>query len=118
MAFAARSGNGGEQIRLIIRDNVGELFLLEYGDDLLFRIADSHGGIDHKDSDVGFSEDTLRFLHTQTAQLALVVIAGGVDYHDRTHGQYLHRLFDRVGRRSAHIGDHGKLLTGDGIHQA
>ena len=56
--------------------------------------------------------------HAAFAQFALVAKSCRIYDNARAERMYLHRLVDRVGRRSRHIGDNGYLLSGKALMSA
>lgn len=55
--------------------------------------------------------------HAAFAQFALVAKSCRIYDNARAERMYLHRLVDRVGRRSRHIGDNGYLLSGKSVDE-
>ena len=55
--------------------------------------------------------------HAAFAQFALVTKSCRIYDNARAERMYLHRLVDRVGRRSRHIGDNGYLLSGKSVDE-
>ena len=55
--------------------------------------------------------------HAAFAQFALVTKSCRIYVNARAERMYLHRLVDRVGRRSRHIGDNGYLLSGKSVDE-
>ena len=66
---------------------------------------------------VGLSQHLKTLVNTHAAHSALVVDAGGVDPHHRSHAANLHGLLHWVGSGAGQIRHNGYLLPGEEIHQ-
>ena len=88
-----------------------------------FAVIVIHSGacVDNKDGNICFVQGLLRSAHTQIADAALaagVVKARRINNHDRAERENLHRLADRVRRRTADFRDHCKVLIRYRVDQA
>ena len=113
-----RRGMLRHQIGFVHDNYVVDAFRLEKVNKLPVAAAHALGGVHHQHGHVGFVKDLPGFFDPHFTQLALVVKAGGVYYHNRPHGQKLHGFVNRVGGGAPGVGHYGKILTGDSVYNA
>ena len=117
VAVAFCDGGDGEKIALIQGDHVGELALLEEGDQGVVQLAQSSGGIHYQHRDVDGSQHLTGLLNSQLTQHPLVVQTGGVDDDHGSQGKQLHGLLHGIGGGARHVRDYRQGLTRDGVDQ-
>ena len=116
-AVASRASGGRARSALVEDHDLWDMPLSQFAQDAIPRTSPQSPARHDQDAHVGPIEDLPRLLDAQFAQRAHVVDAGGVNEQHRPDGQQLHRLLDRVGGRSRHLGDDGHLLPYQGIEQ-
>ena len=71
--------------------------------------TETGGRIHHENRDIGLVEHEVRPAHPFFTERSLIIQSRRVDDNDRTEGEQLHRLADRVGRCTAHLGNYRKV---------
>ena len=110
-------GSRGE-VGFVIDGDMGDLFFFKQGQQGLIVGVHTHRCVDDQNGHIGLIEHLLGAADTQLAQLALVIIARGINDQNRADGQQLHRLLYGIGGSAAGLGNDGDRLAGDGIDHA
>ena len=107
-----------QQIRLVPRHHIGDIFLPEQLHQLSVTFLHPCSAVYHQHRHIGSVQHLAGPLHALFSQRALVVKAGGVDNGHRPHGQKLHCFAHRVGGGAPGFGYHRQLLARYGIDNA
>ena len=104
---------------IVSGDGAYSRFKFESGVHRVQRVPETETGgrIHHENRDIGLIEHEARPAHPFFTERSLIIQSRRVDDNDRTEGEQLHRLADRVGRCTAHLGDYRKLLPGHTVDQ-
>ena len=107
-----------KEVGLVVGDEIGKGFLLEFLDNGLLRLGKARLGVGHNNGHVCLAKGLLGLFNALRSQFPGVVQTRSVYEDDRAEGKELHALLDGVGGGAGNGGDHRQVLVGQGVQEA